>query len=95
MKLYRLHELEYSSAELLRDQQAFADVFNAYPSRFCQVDDEEADMDMMIRMTNLLLREPLTLLHYRQLYGLDLMLNGIHQGHSQRRVMEKTRTEFW
>lgn len=52
-------------------------------------------MDMMIRMTNLLLREPLTLLHYRQLYGLDLMLNGIHQGHSQRRVMEKTRTEFW
>jgi hypothetical protein len=41
MKLHKLRELGWTSAELSRDQQAFIDVFDAYLTRFGQAEDED------------------------------------------------------
>ena len=41
MKLHKLRELEWTSAELSRDRQAFTDVFDAYLTRFGQAEDED------------------------------------------------------
>lgn len=63
IKLHKLRELGWSSAELSRDRQAFMGAFDAYLTRFSQAEDE-VDEKMMTHMMNLIFMESLTLLFY-------------------------------